>query len=111
MNLVFREGVTHEVDDVLLRFRTREQSGLLLTTIHDRSADKIDLALEGGRVKVTLQLGAQRKVVYIGQSLNDDMYHSVVVKRRGKKISAAVDDDEPIIGKDVNYWALKHVIE
>ena len=50
MNLVFRDGVTHEADDILLRFRTREQSGVLLTTVHDRSADKLDVLLEGGRV-------------------------------------------------------------
>jgi hypothetical protein len=99
MNLVFRDGVTHEADDVLVRFRTREQSGVLMTSVHDRSADKMDVALEGGRVKVTLQLGSAKKTVYVGQSLNDDIYHSIVIRRRGRKIRAIVDDDEPVIGK------------
>jgi hypothetical protein len=106
MNLVFRDGVTHEADDVLVRFRTREQSGVLMTSVHDRSADKMDVALEGGRVKVTLQLGSAKKTVYVGQSLNDDIYHSIVIRRRGRKIRAIVDDDEPVIGKKKRNYRL-----
>ena len=59
MNLVFRDGVTHEADDILLRFRTREQSGVLLTTVHDRSADKLDVLLEGGRVRALCDMHGQ----------------------------------------------------
>ena len=99
MGLVFNEGVTHEADDILLRFRTTEQAGILLTTTHDRSQDRLNVALEGGRVRIELRLGSSEKVMYAGQSLNDDIYHSFVLRRRGTKVTAIVDDDDPVVGE------------
>ena len=52
------------------------------------------------QVRITLQLGtAREKTLYVGQSLNDDIYHSVVIRRRGRNVRATVDDDEPLLGK------------
>ena len=34
--LTFSEGVTTEADDISLRFRTKEQAGILMATRHDR---------------------------------------------------------------------------
>ncbi len=100
MSLAFPEGVTTEADDVTLRFRTREQAGLLMSTAHDRSRDRLEVALEGGRVRIRVRMGAApSRVVFAGQSLNDDIYHALVIKRRGGKITAIVDDDEPVIGE------------
>ena len=56
LSLRYPNGLTNEADDVTIRFRTIEQSGLLLTTRHDRSQDKLELALESARVKITLQV-------------------------------------------------------
>ena len=42
---------------------------------------------------------APEKTFYVGQSLNDDIYHTLVFKRRGSKIRAVVDDDTPVLGK------------
>jgi len=92
-------GVTHEADDVVVRFRTREQAGLLLATASDRSADRMEATLEGGRVRVEVRVGQSAKIVYAGQSLNDDIYHTLLLRRRGSKIEAVVDDDEPVVGK------------
>jgi len=92
-------GVTHEADDVMVRFRTREQAGLLMATASDRSADRLEAALEGGRVRVEVRLGQSSRSVYAGQSLNDDIYHTLTLRRRGSKIEAIVDDDEPVMGE------------
>ena len=42
---------------------------------------------------------AREKTLYVGQSLNDDIYHSVVIRRRGRNVRATVDDDEPLVGE------------
>ena len=47
---------------------------------------------------------APEKTFYVGQSLNDDIYHTLVFKRRGTKIRAVVDDDTPVLG---NYFSNK----
>ena len=41
----------------------------------------------------------REKTIYVGQSLNDDIYHSVVIRRRGRNVRATVDDDEPLVGE------------
>lgn len=38
------------------------------------------------------------KHFFVGQSLNDDIYHTLIVKRRGTKVKAYVDDDAPVLG-------------
>ena len=104
LNFPGLDGTTTEADDVSLRFRTTEQAGLLLLTQHDRSNDRLRLAMEGGRVRLDITLGSTEKTVYVGQSLNDDIYHTLVMKRRGNKIEAIMDDDDPIIGEfSVNF--------
>ena len=55
--------------------------------------------MESGRVRVTIQLGTAEKTIYVGQSLNDDIYHSLILERRATKLTAIMDDDDPIIGK------------
>ena len=59
------------------------QAGVLVVTRHDRSQDKLEIVLEGGRVKISIYLGLAEKSFYAGQSLNDDMYHSLIYQRRG----------------------------
>ena len=36
--------------------------------------------------------------MFAGSSLNDDIYHTVVFKRRGTKLTVTVDEDDPILG-------------
>ena len=45
---------------------------------------------------------SREKTIYVGQSLNDDLYHSVVIRRKGRKVWATVDDDEPLEGESIN---------
>ena len=95
----YSQSVTTEADNLSIRFRTVEQAGVLLVTRHDRSQDKLEIVLEGGRVKISITLGLAEKSFYVGQSLNDDMYHSLIYKRRGLKINAIVDDDPPVLAQ------------
>ena len=69
-----------------------------MVTRHDRSQDKLEIVLEGGRVKISIYIGLAEKTFFVGQSLNDDMYHTLIFERRALKIRSYVDDDAPVIG-------------
>ena len=51
-----------QAEDVTLRFRTTRPLGLLLTTNTEQSADRLELALMGGRVRLVARLGDKEKV-------------------------------------------------
>ena len=87
MSLRYERGATNEADDLTLRFRSREQNGLLMSTRHDRSADRLEVTLEAGRVRVKVEMGQAEKSVYAGHSLNDDIYHTVVFRWNCKETS------------------------
>ena len=44
-------------------------------------------------------MGLTEKTVISGESLNDDLWHSVDFQRRGMIISLAIDDETPLVGK------------
>lgn len=46
-----------EAEDVALRFMSQRAYGLLMATTSKESADTLRLELEGGRVKLTVNLG------------------------------------------------------
>lgn len=46
-----------EAEDVSLRFRSQRAYGLLMATTSRDSADTLRLELDGGRVKLTVNLG------------------------------------------------------
>ena len=97
MSIRYEKGRTTEADDLIIRFRSIEQNGLLISTRHDRSQDKLEVTLEAGRVRVDVDIGQETSNLYAGTSLNDDMYHTIIIKRRGNKLNVVVDEDEPII--------------
>ena len=47
---------------------------------------------------VIFKIGQDQKVLFAGSSLNDDIYHTVVFRRRATKLTVTVDDDDPILG-------------
>jgi hypothetical protein len=51
-----------QAEDVTLRFRTTRPLGLLLTTNTEQSADRLKLALMGGRVRLMAKLDDKEKV-------------------------------------------------
>ncbi|XP_017948951.1 neurexin-2-beta isoform X9 [Xenopus tropicalis] len=99
---VLLPGVSHtEAEDVSLRFMSQRAYGLLLATTSKESADTLRLELDGGKVKLTVNLDCIRIVcgpskgpetLFAGQKLNDNEWHTVRVLRRGKYLQLSVDN-------------------
>ncbi|XP_037342828.2 neurexin 3a isoform X2 [Pungitius pungitius] len=102
MKVVMPTIMHTEAEDVSLRFRSQRAYGLLMATTSRESADTLRLELDGGRVKLTVNLDCIRincnsskgpETLYAGQKLNDNEWHTVRVVRRGKTYKLTVDDD------------------
>uniref|UniRef100_A0A667X626 Neurexin 3a n=1 Tax=Myripristis murdjan TaxID=586833 RepID=A0A667X626_9TELE len=102
MKVVMPTVMHTEAEDVSLRFRSQRAYGLLMATTSRDSADTLRLELDGGRVKLTVNLDCIRincnsskgpETLYAGQKLNDNEWHTVRVGRRGKTYKLTVDDD------------------
>lgn len=61
------------------------------------------LLTDRGRLQARLVMGLTEKTAIVGEGLGDDLWHSVVFKRRGMTITLGVDDDPPLLG---NYACL-----
>ncbi|XP_052417696.1 neurexin-2-like isoform X6 [Carassius gibelio] len=90
-----------EAEDVSLRFMSQRAYGLLMATTSKESADTLRLELDGGRVKLTVNLDCIRidcnlskgpEILTAGQKLNDNEWHSVKVVRRGRNLQLSVDN-------------------
>uniref|UniRef100_A0A4W6C3M6 Neurexin 3b n=1 Tax=Lates calcarifer TaxID=8187 RepID=A0A4W6C3M6_LATCA len=102
MKVVIPSVMHTEAEDVSLRFMSQRAFGLLMAATSRESADTLRLELDSGRVKLTVNLDCVRincntskgpEVLYAGQKLNDNEWHSVRVIRRGKNFKLTVDDD------------------
>ncbi|XP_061843022.1 neurexin 3b isoform X6 [Nerophis lumbriciformis] len=102
MKVVIPDVVHTEAEDVSLRFMSQRAFGLLMAATSRESADTLRLELDSGKVKLTVNLDCVRincntskgpEVLYAGQKLNDNNWHSVRVVRRGKNLKLLVDDD------------------
>uniref|UniRef100_A0A672MVQ5 Neurexin 1 n=2 Tax=Sinocyclocheilus grahami TaxID=75366 RepID=A0A672MVQ5_SINGR len=97
-----------EAEDVSLRFRSQRAYGVLMATTSRNSADTLRLELDGGRVRLTVNLDCIRincttskgpETIFAGQNLNDNEWHTVRVIRRGKSLKLMVDDLQPSEGQ------------
>ncbi|XP_017339618.1 neurexin 1a isoform X4 [Ictalurus punctatus] len=97
-----------EAEDVSLRFRSQRAYGVLMATTSRNSADTLRLELDGGRVRLTVNLDCIRincttskgpETIFAGQNLNDNEWHTVRVVRRGKNLKLTVDDLQPSEGQ------------
>ncbi|XP_051523642.1 neurexin-1a isoform X4 [Myxocyprinus asiaticus] len=97
-----------EAEDVSLRFRSQRAYGVLMATTSRNSADTLRLELDGGRVRLTVNLDCIRincttskgpETIFSGQNLNDNEWHTVRVVRRGKSLKLTVDDLQPSEGQ------------
>ncbi|XP_067286824.1 neurexin 1a isoform X16 [Pseudorasbora parva] len=88
-----------EAEDVSLRFRSQRAYGVLMATTSRNSADTLRLELDGGRVRLTVNLGKGPETIFAGQNLNDNEWHTVRVVRRGKSLKLTVDDLQPSEGQ------------
>uniref|UniRef100_A0A3B3CQI7 Neurexin 3b n=1 Tax=Oryzias melastigma TaxID=30732 RepID=A0A3B3CQI7_ORYME len=102
MKVVMPNVMHTEAEDVSLRFMSQRAFGLLMAASSRESADTLRLELDGGRVKLTVNLDCVRincntskgpEVLYAGEKLNDNEWHSVRVVRRGKNFKLIVDED------------------
>ncbi|XP_047243293.1 neurexin-3b-like isoform X5 [Girardinichthys multiradiatus] len=102
MKVVIPNIMHTEAEDVSLRFMSQRAFGLLMAATSRESADTLRLEMDSGRVKLTVNLDCVRincntskgpEVLYAGQKLNDNEWHSVRVVRRGKNFKLIVDDD------------------
>ncbi|XP_056914173.1 neurexin 3a isoform X8 [Takifugu flavidus] len=93
MKVVMPTIMHTEAEDVSLRFRSQRAYGLLMATTSRDSADTLRIELDGGRVKLMVNLGKGPETLYAGLKLNDNEWHTVRVVRRGKTYKLTVDDD------------------
>ncbi|XP_053101180.1 neurexin 3 isoform X18 [Hemicordylus capensis] len=102
MKIVMPMVMHTEAEDVSFRFMSQRAYGLLMATTSRESADTLRLELDGGRVKLMVNLDCIRincnaskgpETLYAGQKLNDNEWHTVRVVRRGKSLKLTVDDD------------------
>ncbi|XP_058240452.1 neurexin 2b isoform X3 [Hemibagrus wyckioides] len=101
LKIIMPSTMHTEAEDLALRFMSQRAYGLLVTTTSKESADTLRLELDGGRVKLTVNLDCIRidcnlskgpETLYAGQKLNDNEWHSVKVVRRGKNLQLSVDN-------------------
>ncbi|XP_026506151.1 neurexin-2-beta isoform X11 [Terrapene carolina triunguis] len=95
-------GVMHtEAEDVSLRFMSQRAYGFMLATTSKESADTLRLELDGGQMKLTVNLDCVRigcnpskgpETLFAGHKLNDNEWHTVRVVRRGKSLQLSVDN-------------------
>ncbi|XP_060118957.1 neurexin 3 isoform X8 [Heteronotia binoei] len=102
MKIIMPMVMHTEAEDVSFRFMSQRAYGLLMATTSRDSADTLRLELDGGRVKLMVNLDCIRincnaskgpETLYAGQKLNDNEWHTVRVVRRGKSLKLTVDDD------------------
>ncbi|XP_072720272.1 neurexin 3 isoform X3 [Mycteria americana] len=102
MKIIMPMVMHTEAEDVSFRFTSQRAYGLLMATTSRDSADTLRLELDGGRVKLMVNLDCIRincnaskgpETLYAGQKLNDNEWHTVRVVRRGKSLKLMVDDD------------------
>ncbi|KAM9069256.1 neurexin 3 isoform 5-T5 [Sarcophilus harrisii] len=102
MKIIMPMVMHTEAEDVSFRFMSQRAYGLLVATTSKDSADTLRLELDGGRVKLMVNLDCIRincnsskgpETLYAGQKLNDNEWHTVRVVRRGKSLKLTVDDD------------------
>ncbi|XP_073727300.1 neurexin-2-beta isoform X10 [Misgurnus anguillicaudatus] len=92
LKVLMPHAVHTEAEDVSLRFMSQRAYGLLMATTSKESADTLRLELDGGRVRLTVNLGKGPETLFAGHKLNDNEWHSVKVVRRGKSLQLSVDN-------------------
>uniref|UniRef100_A0A7N9AUB1 Neurexin 2a n=1 Tax=Mastacembelus armatus TaxID=205130 RepID=A0A7N9AUB1_9TELE len=101
LKVVLPRTLHTEAEDVSLRFMSQRAFGLLMATTSQQSADTLRLELDGGRVKLTVNLDCIRidcnlskgpEILQVGEKLNDNEWHTVKVVRRGKNLQLSVDN-------------------
>ncbi|XP_066215414.1 neurexin-2-beta isoform X18 [Saccopteryx leptura] len=101
MKIMLPTAMHTEAEDVSLRFMSQRAYGLMMATTSRESADTLRLELDGGQMKLTVNLDCLRvgcapskgpETLFAGHKLNDNEWHTVRVMRRGKSLQLSVDN-------------------
>ncbi|XP_029328509.1 neurexin-2-beta isoform X23 [Mus caroli] len=92
MKIMLPTAMHTEAEDVSLRFMSQRAYGLMMATTSRESADTLRLELDGGQMKLTVNLGKGPETLFAGHKLNDNEWHTVRVVRRGKSLQLSVDN-------------------
>ncbi|XP_067682449.1 neurexin 1-like isoform X4 [Haliotis asinina] len=92
----FPEESSTEAEDISMRFRTMHPNGLLFMTTSDKTSDRMELYLEAGALELRVDVGSGTKELTVGSVLNDDRWHTVVIKRRAQTIELGIDAHRPV---------------
>ncbi|XP_054997459.1 neurexin-2-beta isoform X30 [Sorex araneus] len=92
MKIMLPHAMHTEAEDVSLRFMSQRAYGLMMATTSRESADTLRLELDGGQMKLTVNLGKGPETLFAGHKLNDNEWHTVRVLRRGKSLQLSVDN-------------------
>ncbi|XP_029328507.1 neurexin-2-beta isoform X20 [Mus caroli] len=104
MKIMLPTAMHTEAEDVSLRFMSQRAYGLMMATTSRESADTLRLELDGGQMKLTVNLDCLRvgcapsaagkgpETLFAGHKLNDNEWHTVRVVRRGKSLQLSVDN-------------------
>ncbi|EHB04919.1 Neurexin-2-alpha [Heterocephalus glaber] len=101
MKIMLPNAMHTEAEDVSLRFMSQRAYGLMMATTSRESADTLRLELDGGQMKLTVNLDCLRvgcapskgpETLFAGHKLNDNEWHTVRVVRRGKSLQLSVDN-------------------
>ncbi|KAM4846205.1 neurexin-2-beta [Thomomys bottae] len=101
MKIMLPNAMHTEAEDVSLRFMSQRAYGLMMATTSRESADTLRLELDGGQMKLTVNLDCLRigcapskgpETLFAGHKLNDNEWHTVRVVRRGRSLQLSVDN-------------------
>ena len=83
-----------EVDQITLRWKSLEPSGLLLVLEDDSAGvegDRLEMAVVKGRLVIKLVMEGRETLVEAGDRLDDNMWHTVEVVREGRVVTTRMD--------------------
>nr|CAB3264446.1 neurexin-3-like [Phallusia mammillata] len=101
MGFEMEKSIQTDGEDISMRFKTPLKSGVLFATVSRSTRDMMRIEMEGGRLKLTIDLDCSQPnctaprsgpdTMYSETMLNDRKWHSVKLTRRGHRITFGVD--------------------
>ncbi|KAF8570809.1 hypothetical protein P879_00133 [Paragonimus westermani] len=100
------------IEDLIIRFRTRQPNGLLFTTNSPSSAatDCLEVRIDSGYLLVIYDFGEDSKKYKSFVFIADDNWHTVRIQRRERFLNFTVDQSSQLYAKHVlnldeySYW-------
>ncbi|KAI1286229.1 Neurexin-1 [Halotydeus destructor] len=107
LEVILNQISVTQADEIRLRFRTTNQNGLLYIKWNSvKTVNYFIISLDTGRLKVTINMGEGNKVMLIGRNLADNLWHSVVIVRRGPSLEGDLDGARHMSEINGQMWSL-----